>query len=306
MILAIFVLAIVLLVSGGAGLVSAINLVPTDLGFTYFQASVTMLAAGAIILALGFAVRILDRGLDRMATPAAIRAALIEPRIEPLAAAPDHGALGGATAGAAAVAAAGLAGVGSSESISPEFSARLEEQGAGPPDARLEEFERDLFAELESRPQPPVLSEGSEDGAALSAASSALSTGADAAILAIETDLPRTDIPAPFWVTADRSPEAETADTGISAVSVAQEAPPAKAPPAVPGLIDDADLAAVSDDSLPSMAPISTLDVVGSYDSAGTRFTMYSDGSVTAAGPQGERRFRSLEELRRHLDMSQP
>ena len=82
--------------------------------------------------------------------------------------------------------------------------------------------------------------------------------------------------------------------------------PAVEAPPAPqPGLIADADLAALAEDVLPPLAPISTLEVVGAYDSAGTRFTMYSDGSVTAAGPEGETRFRTLDDLRRHLGTHQ-
>ena len=69
----------------------------------------------------------------------------------------------------------------------------------------------------------------------------------------------------------------------------------------VPGLIADADLAAL-EDSKPPLAPLDTLDVVGAYDSGGTRFTMYSDGSVVAAGPEGETRYPTLQDLRRHLD----
>jgi hypothetical protein len=71
-------------------------------------------------------------------------------------------------------------------------------------------------------------------------------------------------------------------------------------PPA--GLIADADVDWLAAHDEPPLAPLETLEIVGSYDSAGTRFTMYSDGSVTASGTEGERRFRSLEELRHHLD----
>ncbi len=83
----------------------------------------------------------------------------------------------------------------------------------------------------------------------------------------------------------------------------AQLEPASISPPAPqPGLIADADLAALhSEEHLPPLAPIHTLEIVGAYDSAGTRFTMYSDGSVIAAGAEGERRFRTLDELRRHL-----
>lgn len=86
-------------------------------------------------------------------------------------------------------------------------------------------------------------------------------------------------------------PEAE-------AVSVAMSDAPA-------GLIADEDLARLVAEEAP-LAPLDTLDVVGAYDSAGVRFTMYSDGSVNAVAPQGERRYRSLEALRKQLDAGLP
>jgi hypothetical protein len=94
----------------------------------------------------------------------------------------------------------------------------------------------------------------------------------------------------------------DAANPADSAADVPPEAGEKPETPPVPGLIADADLAAIAEAEEPPLAPIETLDIVGSYDSAGTRFTMYSDGSVTAVGPGGERRFRSLEALRRHLD----
>jgi hypothetical protein len=80
----------------------------------------------------------------------------------------------------------------------------------------------------------------------------------------------------------------------------AQEPEPAPVSP-VPGLIADADLAAL-EQTAPPLAPLETLEIVGSYDSGGTRFTMYSDGSVVASGPEGETRYPTLQALRRHLD----
>ena len=68
-----------------------------------------------------------------------------------------------------------------------------------------------------------------------------------------------------------------------------------------PGLIHDEDLAALSEAEA-DLAPLETLDVVGAYDSGGTRFTMYSDGSVTAKGVGVDRRFRSLDDLRAFID----
>ncbi len=86
------------------------------------------------------------------------------------------------------------------------------------------------------------------------------------------------------------------------AAPAAPEPDPVPAPASpVPGLIADADLAAL-EQSAPPLAPLETLEVVGSYDSGGTRFTMYSDGSVVASGPEGETRYPTLQDLRRHLD----
>ena len=92
MILAIYLLAVVLLVSGIAGLISAINLVPTDLGFTYFQAGATSISAGVVVLALGLAVKVLDRSLKRLATPEAVRVQPADPVIDlpPLAVTPPE------------------------------------------------------------------------------------------------------------------------------------------------------------------------------------------------------------------------
>ena len=71
----------------------------------------------------------------------------------------------------------------------------------------------------------------------------------------------------------------------------------------VNGLVADADLAALQTGEEP-LAPLEGLDVVGAYDSAGTRFTMYSDGSVTALGADLDRRFKSLDALRAYIDKS--
>lgn len=58
---------------------------------------------------------------------------------------------------------------------------------------------------------------------------------------------------------------------------------------------------AAGDDGLPPLAPLSTLEMVRTYESGGTRFTMYSDGSFVSSNEEGEQRFRSLDELRAKL-----
>lgn len=85
----------------------------------------------------------------------------------------------------------------------------------------------------------------------------------------------------------------------------AEEDEAEEAEAAVPaGLIADEDLAAL-ETALAPLAPLDTLEVVGAYDSGGVRFTMYSDGSVNAVGAGGERRYPSLEALRKQLDSGQ-
>jgi|GEM_PF-3371285 len=74
-------------------------------------------------------------------------------------------------------------------------------------------------------------------------------------------------------------------------------------PPHTPGLIADADLAALETGE-PPLAPLETLDIVGAYDSGGTRFTMYSDGSVMAVGGALNQRFPSLDALRLYIDQA--
>lgn len=365
MILAIYLLAAILLVSGFAGLISAINLVPTDLGFTYFQAGATAISAGVIVLALGLAVKVLDRNLRRLATPEAIRVQPADPVIDlpPLAVSPPtpEGSLGKgvAIAGAAAAGAVAAATLAGREPPVPDFAtpapalpeaplfvaempeAHLPEPllAADEPPAPLaesemtrlrtvEELERDLFAQMDALPEPPPVS--------IPEPGSAPAVEADP-VPAPRPDLfalpPLEPIPQASFAAPDKAPEpaieplpSATSDPFDAVLADALpahdekpaempaviEAPVAPAPePAVaapipaPGLIHDADFAAVADEMLPALAPISTLEIIGAYDSGGTRFTMYSDGSVVAAGPDSERRFRSLDELRQHIDGGQ-
>lgn len=383
MILAIYLLAVILLVSGFAGLISAINLVPTDLGFTYFQAGATSLSAGVIVLALGFAVKVLDRSLKRLATPEAVRALPADPVIDlpPLAVTPPEPpategnlgkgiAIAGVAAAAGAVAATALA---SSEPAAREVEipppvlpdmpllvAEMPEEhlpeplltadeppapaptGEAPRLRTVEDLERDLFAQMDALPEPPPVSIDAPDVASAAEADPAPASRPDLFALPPLEPIPQASFAEPDKVL---TPSVEPLPVATSdpfdavlaealpahedlpaleekpvAVPAAAEAVPETLPvepvaatpePALaiaapaPGLIHDADLAAVADEALPALAPISSLEIIGAYDSGGTRFTMYSDGSVVAAGPDSERRFRSLDELRQHIDSGQ-
>jgi hypothetical protein len=193
-------------------------------------------------------------------------------------------------------------------------------------DAFMAEFEKDIFAEFRSPADPAP-------------ADNAPPAAADADILAELRLDPPEEPAAPadpaaedddILLPASEKPSEPQADNAVSDESDAEEAPaeapapaaaiqtsppepgpaddeaeeqpqaPSKPAPA-PGLIPDDDLAALEMEQ-PAFAPLETLDVVGSYDSGGTRFTMYSDGSVTAVGPTLDRRFESLDKLRAFID----
>lgn len=383
MILAIYLLAVILLVSGFAGLISAINLVPTDLGFTYFQAGATSISAGVIVLALGFAVKVLDRSLKRLATPEAVRVQPADPVIDlpPLAVTPPEppaaeGNLGKGIAIAGVAAAAGA--VAATAFASSEPPAREVELPApalpeapllvaGAPEEHLpepllsgdvpvaspvvgeaprlrtvEDLERDLFAQMDSLPEPPPVAIPEADVASAAEADPVPTSRPDLFALPPLEPIPQAGFAEPDKaptlvveplpsatsdpfdaVLVEALPVQENPSTHeeklvempalagtptealpVEPVALTPEPQPAAVAPA-PGLIHDADFAAVADEMLPALAPVSTLEIIGAYDSGGTRFTMYSDGSVVAAGPDSERRFRSLDELRQHIDSGQ-
>ena len=99
-------------------------------------------------------------------------------------------------------------------------------------------------------------------------------------------------------IASDPEPAIPPADPGEEPAMAADVD---ETPPGISGLIPDADSAALAE-AVETLAPLETLDIVGSYDSGGTRFTMYSDGSVTAKGESVDRRFPSLDALRTFID----
>lgn len=350
MILAIFALASLLLVSAAISFIAAVNLVPTDFGFTYAQIAAVLFSAGVVAFAIGLAVRVLHQQLHRMAvalennlnakqTP--VDAPLTPPVIVSHAA--DHGN-STERSGLSPVAAAGAAGIAAGALVAGAHALAEQPEGAvvapevapeavtpAISDRILEELESDLFAPAapvadaltseiaapESQPAAEVPTPDSIGHIAVPVDAESPLAAAEEAVASLKTSqfgqdfglspdftLPLTLPPDPVLAEEPRL----SSEPDVAAVAEHQpEAPVVEVPPVVPqpGLIADADLAALADDILPPLAPVSTLEVVGAYDSGGTRFTMYSDGSVTAAGPEGETRFRTLDDLRRHLGTHQ-
>jgi hypothetical protein len=312
MILSIFVLAVLLLVAAGLALIAAINLVPTDFGFAYVQVAAILLAAGVVTLALGLAARALHRQMQKMVAAFGDDSAVIQSSLGSTAIAATA-----ATAAALAAGAALASTQGESDTASVPVSA-----------PRPEEPESDLFTHAATgipyeepmiAPAPQQQAAGEDVATEDSFQQNPLwqdSLRQDSfrqdsfRQVALGEDLFQQDAPAE--VTASVEDAMAQTETGMplageepgSAGLSSVPAPPDE-PAAAPGLIADADLAALAGDGLAPLAPLTTLDVVGAYDSGGTRFTMYSDGSVTASGPEGETRFRTLDDLRRHLGTNQ-
>lgn len=293
----ILVVSLALLMMGSGSFVMGISLTPTDMARAWLVVGATLFSGGMISLAIGFGVKALTQALARAGAPAAAvgneaartaeGAGTAEPDFahEPVAragiATPGMVAVGGAVLGA------GAAVVSAQRSPAP-----------------ADEFERDLFAPL---PEASPAAAEARDAPALSELELRLSPAP--APVPEELALPVVE-PEPELLAAASPREEDEAevdhgddedfdpeeDHGTKVIEV---------PPAVPGLIADEDLAALQAEEAP-LAPLETLDIVGAYDSGGVRFTMYSDGSVHAAGPGGEQRYRSLEALRKRLDAGLP
>ncbi|CAN1508675.1 hypothetical protein MCEMSEM23_00711 [Rhabdaerophilaceae bacterium] len=247
----------------------------------------------------------------------------------------------GLAAGAAGLAAgAALGGFRRQEPAEPEpaaaeLSSSEQTSGASRTDDRfLDELERDLFAEIKRPPSvgvpPPSLpavgnavlgNEPSQDAGAAAAPENAFSDriaqwDAGAAKHAEPSDTPMEEelshaapvAEVPSDADADTHAQAGSADLSdqqgadpLNADDAEPEPQPEVTPRAVPGLIADADSAAL-DAANVALEPLDKLEIVGAYDSGGTRFTMYSDGSVTAVGENVDRRFPSLDALRAFID----
>lgn len=325
MIAGIFMLAAMVVVAAIATLVGSIMLVPTDLGFAYLQASSILIGAGAIVMAIGFAARALDRRLAQLAPVERKRAKPAEPAeplpeqipAEPTPAEPtpaDEAPAVSVTAGAAgaAIAAAGATLAATSLLRDREESAASEVEPIASIAADLPA--NDPFHDiLRTAADTDLQSEPAGDTPvpAIETPAPAV-TEPDQPKADLPTiDLPPVELPAPVDIDAIRAAVDDAVSEAVAQVEDEEKpessedkragegaSPPSKT---TSGLIEDDDLTAIATAHEAPLAPLSTLTAVGSYDSGGTRFTMYSDGSVVAQGTEGERRFRSLEELRRHI-----
>lgn len=326
MIFAIFLVAALLVLGGVLGLVSALNLIPTDLGLVQFQAGTIALVAGMVTLAIGFSTRALLAALRRVATPHALAASLdARPRMpEPAIEAPQRsghepaiaaGMLAtGAAAGAAFAAPSGpeplppapgetladpvfdLPPVALPEGLDPGAPAAPQEDRPVEPLPEPQPADMPLAIDIplaELLPAEPIAGPEPVTPSVLP----------DLAPIPAPPDLMLQAIPEPPVLSIEQEIRAQLgrAPTPEPGPAPMPESPAEPEAAPVPGLIADADLAAL-EDGRPPLAPLETLEVVGAYDSGGTRFTMYSDGSVVAAGPEGETRYPTLQDLRRHLD----
>lgn len=330
----------------------AINLIPTDLGFTWMTGGFILFAASALLVGLEFARASVVQALRMGAMVSGIaRATALDapapPRNDPPMNAPEAApavaadtAQPGATSGksglatAAAIGAAGLAAGAAASMVSSGAKAdsplpAAEEPPAPvfdlpplPPreakapvinDSFLDDLERDLFAEAgnvpastpEAAPEAKAEADLAKEIPAIDSLADDLFATKDAPT---EADTPATEptlaedaAPAPEPAPVIDAPDLSREIAADDALPRAGQPTADDVPMQSPGLIADADLEALETEE-PPLAPLETLDVVGAYDSGGTRFTMYSDGSVTAIGPTMDKRFASLDALRAFID----
>ncbi len=334
MVFAMFVLALLLLGAGGAGFVFALNLIPTELGFAYFQASSNALVAGVIVLALALAARMFERQFKTFqpypSSQPVQGARVAPPALDGMQPAGTPAEIGTGALVAAGALATGVVAAGTLAGGAGSQADRADDpEGPGAPTSGgaesrelahaefvPDDFERDLFGTLQASGHPDAgkgldAPQASPPPVTVPADEASLGAIADFSPAPsghlhgeVEALVPVGDEAAEPANVSDVEPESAPASNGTAETSAEATALPEPGPGATAGLIHDADFAAVADEAMPPLAPLATLEAVGSYDSAGTRFTMYSDGSVVAAGPEGEQRFRSLEELRAYIDTS--
>lgn len=293
MVIAIGVLAGLLFVLGLGLVISAINLLPTDLGLVYLQGGITFITGAAIILAIAFSTR---HNRRFSAHKRSLKSTAMRRENAPDVAPSAEQAMVIGLPASAAMAAAGMAGGvatygGGEQSLAPSETIYERDPRT---QAVLEAFERDLGLELAQMPQELPVSPESEP----------LPSVQDVPALAITP-------PPPASLQDDEEDELlmfnlpplpkKDASLPDDAALLPEMAPAPAAPmPEVPGLLPDDDLVSLAEAAEP-LAPLETLEEVGSYESAGTKFTMYSDGSVVTSNPEGQNRYRTLDDLRAFL-----
>lgn len=314
----------------------ALQLIPTDLGNSYMVAASVLFSAAFLMVAVARAARLIVdniRALPAASPPMAqarmveapvveapmVEAPMVAPMVAPAPMAPLTERPPSTERPLAPLIAGATAGVATGAAI--HAATRLPDPAPEP--QQSDPVERDLFAvdpmpparqaeipDLAAEAPPPTLSMSddplispamlgeTEDSALLQPGRPApADTGEDDdLVLPPLPPIPRFG-PAP----ADEPEAGEGfAQTEPAAATAMAEPAPMPASP-TPGLIHDEDLARLSEAEA-DLAPLDTLEIVGAYDSGGTRFTMYSDGSVTAKGEAVDRRFRSLDDLRAFID----
>ena len=265
------------LIHAGAGLLVllaatafwlALQLIPTDLGNSYMVAACILFTGALVLVALASVGRAIVHEIHALQLAVMLPPAAPEAAIPPLVVAPPAAPERPVTPVPAQVGAGEALGGMMRADRSPVSESRI-----------LGDLERDLFAKLKS---PPLKISPLPDEPAPAPA--------------IE-DEPRDS----GLSGAMRENKADTGKNDDPILPPLPKLPDFEGGPPTPGLIHDEDLARLSE-AKAELAPLETLDIVGAYDSAGTRFTMYSDGSVTAKGEGVDRRFRSLDDLRAFID----
>ncbi len=278
--ISIMVVALLLLTSGLGGFLLGLSLAPTDMGRAWLDVGATLLTGGMITLALGYATRAVVEGLGRLAL-----------RATPVPEAPGRKHV-------------------SQKHVFQEHSVQehsVQEHSLQEPSVQVHSVQEHALHAGASPPRAAA-APGLAPAFAATLGAPGGRDGTSREEMGREEmgqeERGREDSERDLF--APRHQAAAPDDGRGEAAAALAAAGAAVAPAAFPaGLIADEDLAALAAQE-PALAPLHRLEIVGAYDSGGMRFTMYSDGSVHALAPHGERRYPSLEALRQQLDSGQP
>ncbi len=276
MIIALFALAVLMIVGGIAAVLQGFPYVRLESGLAMVIAGATVSAAGAVLLGiavLATRLRSLEQALTGGRTLDAAREtlpqrAMAATRANPRTVEPPFDAALLPTGPMGGAALAGLAASPSPPPTSePVFGAAPE-----PPAGSAEPMLPDLLPSTDTPAEPPKQKPHEP-----------------------EIDAPRRDSDDDIPVQATGAPEADPLSAPEPVAAQEVEAGPVALRPA----LDEAPLL----DPAPEMPPAEPeLQVVGTYASGGNTYVMYSNGSIEAETPRGRFSFNSLDELKAFVD----
>ena len=327
--MAIILLAIGAILSavGLYALVSGYPMIEIERGWASVIAGSVLLSGGLVVMALGLVLRALTR--MRIALPAFARAAdapspaMTEPSFAPIPLAPHAASPLGAAAPALVVAApAAAAALVADHGVRPDAPASVAPPEPGAADVPVPD-------ELESRAPPPVEPDSRDERAFDYEAdpeahvppvetphvepTPAPQAAESDHVSFVDRDVAETFAPPPLHEVEEtdaHDPSVDDLSHPKFALQESEEREPATDAPFVEHADEPTEAAHAEHSAEPIAeapatapeAPPANLSVIGRYDSEGTSYVMYSDGSIEAQSEAGIYRFGSMAELKAFIE----